>query len=273
MRAPPVLFLTIYLLAIPGFAVLFWLYCGDGFYAPYAHFESAWTAMAGKLSESYSLVLLGAAKYKDEDALRDGYRSWKQNEVSVRNLTTSDGQHIDFQVRGLLYNPNLKIENDPYKKIRPNVLFFCNVSVDPSITGFALIISDSDGRSILWHPMASQRPSPIWFRFSYSDACPESETAQVFSLDRGFLAAESPPELAAQSLQFLNGFKGSASDVSGNFWRMLYMSAVVITTLGLGDIVPISPLARALVALEAVIGIMIAGLFLNAVAARASGKL
>ncbi|TBZ35965.1 two pore domain potassium channel family protein [Rhizobium leguminosarum bv. viciae] len=53
---------------------------------------------------------------------------------------------------------------------------------------------------------------------------------------------------------------------------MTYVSAVVITTLGLGDIVPISPMARTLVAAEAVIGILLAGLFLNALASQMSKR-
>ena len=50
---------------------------------------------------------------------------------------------------------------------------------------------------------------------------------------------------------------------------MLYFSAVVITTLGLGDIVPLTDWARSLVAAEAVLGIVFAGLFINAAASRA----
>ncbi len=48
------------------------------------------------------------------------------------------------------------------------------------------------------------------------------------------------------------------------FWRMFYFSAVTITTLGYGDIVPISDLARLLVAAESILGIILIGLFFNA---------
>ncbi|MGM4986122.1 potassium channel family protein [Hyphomicrobiales bacterium] len=65
---------------------------------------------------------------------------------------------------------------------------------------------------------------------------------------------------------YIRGVEGDASSFSGQFWRMTYFSAVAITTLGLGDIVPISPMSRALVAAEAVAGIVLAGLFLNALA-------
>lgn len=48
------------------------------------------------------------------------------------------------------------------------------------------------------------------------------------------------------------------------FWRMFYFSAVTITTLGYGDIVPISDHARMLVATESILGIILIGLFFNA---------
>jgi hypothetical protein len=47
---------------------------------------------------------------------------------------------------------------------------------------------------------------------------------------------------------------------------MAYLSAVTVTTLGFGDVTPVSSLARALVAAEAVLGIVLIGLFVNAVA-------
>ena len=46
--------------------------------------------------------------------------------------------------------------------------------------------------------------------------------------------------------------------------RMFYLSAVTITTLGFGDIVPVSDCARFMVATEVVIGVVLIGIFLNA---------
>jgi hypothetical protein len=54
----------------------------------------------------------------------------------------------------------------------------------------------------------------------------------------------------------LNGFP---SGIEGNFFRMLYLSMVTITTLGFGDIVPITDTARILVGVESVLGIVIIG--------------
>ena len=55
----------------------------------------------------------------------------------------------------------------------------------------------------------------------------------------------------------------SGSPLAGQqtFWRMLYFSAVTITTLGYGDIIPVTHTARILVGFESVLGIVVIGFF------------
>lgn len=72
--------------------------------------------------------------------------------------------------------------------------------------------------------------------------------------------------LQSELVKYSNGLYGFPSDLSGNFWRMFYLSAVTITTLGYGDIVPITNLSRGLISLESILGIILIGLFLNALA-------
>lgn len=52
----------------------------------------------------------------------------------------------------------------------------------------------------------------------------------------------------------------------GDYGKMFYLSAVTITTLGFGDIVPISEKARLWISSEAILGIVLIGLFLNSLA-------
>jgi hypothetical protein len=56
---------------------------------------------------------------------------------------------------------------------------------------------------------------------------------------------------------------GRPSAYQGSYLRMLYFSAVTISTLGYGDIVPLTSRARALVTLEIILGPLLFGLFLN----------
>ncbi len=52
------------------------------------------------------------------------------------------------------------------------------------------------------------------------------------------------------------------------FFKMMYFSSITIATLGYGDIVPITTLARSLTATEVILGVIIIGLFLNSLAQR-----
>lgn len=67
-------------------------------------------------------------------------------------------------------------------------------------------------------------------------------------------------------LSTFNTLEGFPIEIEGNFSRFLYLSASTITTLGLGDIYPLTSFARILITLETIIGVLLIGLFLNAIA-------
>lgn len=70
--------------------------------------------------------------------------------------------------------------------------------------------------------------------------------------------------LQKQVKQCIGEAKGKTSEFGDTFWRMLYFSIVTIATLGYGDITPISGAARFMSGLEVVLGLTLAGLFINA---------
>jgi hypothetical protein len=61
--------------------------------------------------------------------------------------------------------------------------------------------------------------------------------------------------------RFHDASTGSSAALPRSFLRYFYLSAVTVTTLGYGDIVPVTDRARLLVALEALIGVLLAGAF------------
>jgi hypothetical protein len=73
-------------------------------------------------------------------------------------------------------------------------------------------------------------------------------------------------DLAKKLRGFIDAANGFPSSLDGNFLRMLYLSTTTITTLGYGDIVPLTTTARLLIALESILGIILIGAFLNALA-------
>ena len=59
--------------------------------------------------------------------------------------------------------------------------------------------------------------------------------------------------------------KGTPARYTGGLVRMLYLSVVTQTTLGFGDIVPLTDLTRILIALQSILGIVLAGGFISSV--------
>jgi hypothetical protein len=71
-----------------------------------------------------------------------------------------------------------------------------------------------------------------------------------------------PRKLYKKINSFVYGVNGYS--FQDDFWSLFYLSTVTITTLGFGDIVPITRTCRLLVSSEAILGIILIGLFLNA---------
>lgn len=73
--------------------------------------------------------------------------------------------------------------------------------------------------------------------------------------------------LNASILILGKGILGEPTSLPGNFQRMLYFSAATITPVGTIDISPLTTRSRVLVLTERVMGIILIGLFLNALVA------
>jgi hypothetical protein len=99
----------------------------------------------------------------------------------------------------------------------------------------------------------------------------------LFSYDYSGSSSETilmsiPTNLGDRIIDFANGTKGFPSKISSNFSRMFYLSAATITTLGFGDIVPITTTARTVISIESILGIVVVGLFLNALSYERANK-
>ena len=75
-------------------------------------------------------------------------------------------------------------------------------------------------------------------------------------------------DLDTKLINFANTIYGFPNTFADNYWRMFYFSSVTLTTLGYGDIVPVTNTARILISIEAILGVIVIGLFLNALAKR-----
>jgi hypothetical protein len=260
-RIHPLVYLILYLTAMPVFALLYAFMAPHGFYAPYARYEPSAQEDRAQLASSLEAALQHSFSARSGQDFVIG--NWKLDTSSLRvdDIKSSDGTQLSFRVRMSAVGIG---EWEGARQFG---------------WGIVVTVQERPTSAVFHGPNAI-----ITYRFPdvdvsrYSGPFKEDST-RLFEVvfgqgekEIGILA----PALAlnwqeeSHLQRYLRGIKGDASSVSGHFSRMIYLSAVVITTLGLGDIIPITGRARVLVAAEAVTGIAFAGLFLNALAYRAS---
>ena len=83
-------------------------------------------------------------------------------------------------------------------------------------------------------------------------------------------------ELGREDYDKIVGFQAAVTGfpyrVQGGYWRLVYLSMTTITTLGYGDVVPLTWETRLLTGTEATLGIILLGLFLSSMVANREGK-
>src|SRR5262249_9439041 len=128
----------------------------------------------------------------------------------------------------------------------------------------SFLLDPSTGQRIFFKALAFDPPLVKLFdsanetNFDYGILFPHTDGSQYLA---PFLALPEPINDRLQG--FWRATRGLPAQASGGFWRMFYLSAVTITTVGYGDIVPLTTTARVLVSSEAILGIVVIGLFLN----------
>lgn len=83
------------------------------------------------------------------------------------------------------------------------------------------------------------------------------------SSNQNLVGMKMSKETFEQIRNYSMAVRGFPVNIDGNFFRMLYLSMITITSLGFGDIVPITNSARILIGVEAVWGIILLALFGN----------
>jgi hypothetical protein len=257
-RFPSIGYGLIYLMLIPIFAILY-LSLGDQFYHSTVKYEEYLRGDRDRLSQAMQTAIAESYRERHGDSWesKDGWKL-KIDEMRVSELTVNDD----------LYTLVLALN---FENHRPTGEKIQGIPVGSSY-------------SFDWYRMTFSVRAPIGNSSGTSDylICPESSAQQasleiyipfeeLFPLRHGFYSGPgkcgsllASQEVTKQLIAYSRAMKGFPSAASGSFDRMLYLSATTITTLGYGDIVPITPKARMCVAAEAISGIVLIGLFLNA---------
>jgi hypothetical protein len=249
---PPLVYLGLYLLLIPLFALL---YCGlaaGSFHAPYAARETSAIGDMANVSENIRQSLLRSMR--DNELLSLGWVVSPDNlriddlAVESPNLVTFEVsffgmRYLDNRLVATVAGPQFVVRMDRRRIWIADQALVCHPVTLPPMIGAEGLTGPS--RRLFFRPPRG-----------------------LFQLDVVCWRWLEEERLR----QLLLGWSGDPRALSGYPGRMLYFSAVTITTVGFGDIVPLSGTARLIAGLEAVVGWVVAGLFLNAIASRAAGK-
>lgn len=243
-RVPSILYAAIYLLSIPAFALAYQLMPFSFYHGTIQHERS--------LDEDADVILrlLRDSIVRQSSARADAPQMRPDiDSLDLRRLKWTEGT---FEASGSLFTTGEK----------------------PIFTSFAFAFparqttAMHDPTTNAWTydriVTVSFPPLPLGFEWLF----PPPETAYASKV----LWLRCGTELNNRLAAFDAARRGFPSRVSSNYGRMLYLSVVTITTLGYGDIVPITPLARFFTGIEALGGIVLIGLFLNSLAYESPAK-
>jgi hypothetical protein len=265
-RQPPRTWAILYVLMVPIAGLVFWTLPAGSFY------DGNLTKEAGYKSDISTVTRLLTVALKDQESgdypashlaaprwQEDGlYITLDRSSVYVLpgSLQVSDTGNLEFAVRGSA--------NSPQNATRSlSTIFTTGIELSNSTeystlskTG-SLLLSGYDVEYSAGASTAINNP-PLSALFPSNNLLPPSTPTRY-----EFWA---PPSTASVIERLSTAAQGDPKDASGLYIRMCYFSAITITTLGFGDITPITSAARLLVGIEAVLGVVVVGLFLNAIA-------
>jgi len=245
---------------LPSFASLYYLMPSGSFYAPYAHLESSAAIDLTKIES----VIEGALR-RSLESRAIVINEWKLARIVVLNPRSKDGTALELNIMGTFEHANSGNKQPARSETQPAGVIL------------PLLMPAGVGMLVGPHPDNTANISrPLFLDVSTHPTSFQNIETEFYNqlLETPFFPAGRAVVLTRQEdaeiTRFFDGWQGNPIAVSKAFPRMMYFSAMVLTTVGFGDIVPMTPLARLCVAAQAIIGIMLAGLFLNAIAHRAS---
>jgi hypothetical protein len=268
-KVPSLGYAVVYFLLIPVFAAIYYLLPDHSFYHYTIKFEQALNNDERViLQRLQNEIVQTFRRAHGEGEVQFG--NWRMNadSISLRALRVSESElsfQLDIQLTNLAENKQL-------------------VSAGATIKGplmqWAESLSSNDpdkDRYVIEYRSIRIEASPVspfttnssLGKVIFSESLPKMQLPKdLFGQDweRDQLIMPIPRELNESILAYEKGIEGFPSGLTGNPVRMFYLSAATITTLGYGDIVPLTTLSRILVSVEAILGIVTLGLFLNALA-------
>jgi hypothetical protein len=246
----PFSILLIYLALIPVFAAVFCVLPGQQFYAPYGRLEPIAFADSAEVQKNITTAM--QESYRGHEALADGWQI-ARSDIEADDLTTDVSNGLTFTV----YYFATKHAGGKITASVGGPQFTARLSKQRIVT------VNRPGRVVchlITLPPDASDGGPATFNQHLLFRSPE------IAMLADSVCWGAKEEFALQNL--VSGWSGDPHGLSGFPGRMTYFSATTITTVGFGDIVPLTATARVLTAVEAIAGWVLAGFFLNSLASR-----
>lgn len=270
----PLYFLIFYIILIPLFAFFYFILPGHNFYAPYVRVEPAAEMDAKNVS---NIVLSSILNHFSNDRMAkipidngttpvkfygvDYYDMIPDfNMVRVYNMKSPGDGKLSF-VLTFGYNGNRK------RRDGANTQIFFNHVME----------IDLQSKMVSSPPDDKRKTTMYFLGCDVSEYPPEERMGWIKLINSIFRRVgneDAYPHIILDEhddkilCDFVNGLNGDAVRISNSYLRMLYLSSITISTLGFGDIIPITSQSRLLVGVESFVGIVFIGLFINSVYAR-----
>jgi hypothetical protein len=255
----PAISASLYFIAIPLFGVIYALMPNDFFQAN-ATAEVRARHLRGQIQRQLlplvsSVYRASAADSTQLPVIDLSVSGLRSDELSLSFDTAFKRRNARSAV---IYRPVWTLELPPLEEPASGLRLSARIERIPPYLSYALKHHHGDGADFVWGPLiGSISPDP-----DSSGVVP----ARRFGTIEGILTV--PDTLYANLERYYVASQGNPDKLAGSLMRFMYLSSMTLTTLGFGDIVPVSDRARFAVACEAIYGVVMVGLFLNAVATR-----
>ena len=245
----------LYLLLVPAFAIVFQVMPFHSFYDSNIQREPSIAGQANRLSQDLTQAM--------DSRMTNFEWSSPAGPIRVRSVTVyvapiqSSPSGLQIDVSGSESGGNIgttQVGGGFQEAYTLDLSTEPNLTIPPNGPALYSVVA------ILTSPAGSSFEPPVGLLFpTYGGAVQISDTSAEFYMSGHTLGELSNFYLAAQ---------GDPKTASDPFLRMLYFSVITVTTLGFGDITPVSSAARLAVSVEAILGVVLIGLFLNALGRR-----
>jgi len=249
----PYVYAGLYLLLIPIFALIYSLLPYQFYHSTAKYEYSVLNPIADEILKELELQI--KSNYKTTKHIQSE-KILDIESVSLNSLKSENGK---FYVK-CCYSQRFKIHESDSTYI---LQYGCN-DISFNEKSFLTLFDSTEKKQRIYKMIFNENQNLKQPNMYFEDKFDE-----IFKTNNLFIPALIIDNSLNENLkEFALTIYGFPNSFIENYKRMFYFSSVTLTTLGFGDIVPVTNNARILISIEAILGVVLIGLFLNALSKR-----